>query len=221
MESKYQGSLAALSAANSTLKKTLNDSVAKQNAHRLLAQKIRKSLAGAGINAEVDPQSGEVTLHFPNEYFDYNSAEMKTGMRAQIQKLFPNYTAGLFEDKNLAEKISSVDIVGYASPTFNGHTVDPGSLTREDQQAVNYNMDLSYRRAKSIFEYVFDTSKMQFKHQKDILKIVHVTGRSYLAEAKTQTGRTPAATSSAKEFCQVHDCQKSQQVIIKFNLKED
>ena len=82
-------------------------------------------------------------------------------------------------------------------------------------------MDLSYRRAKSIFEYVFDTSKMQFKHQKDILKIVHVTGRSYLAEAKAQAGRTPAATSSAKEFCQVHDCQKSQQVIIKFNLKED
>ena len=37
---------------------------------------------------------------------------------------------------------------------------------------MNYNLDLSFARARSIFNYVFDTDKITFKHQRDLLPIV-------------------------------------------------
>ena len=50
--------------------------------------------------------------------------------------------------------------------------IDPKSLSAGDRKAVNYNLDLSYRRAKSIFSYIFDTDKMQYKYQKSLKEFI-------------------------------------------------
>jgi chromosome segregation ATPase len=220
MESSYQKSLGSLAKANATLKKDLKETLAKQAERRLLAQRIASSLAKAGINAVVDRESGEVTVQFLEEYFEYGRTELKPKMAAQLEKFFPAYASALFQGDGSSTHIANVDIVGFASPTFRGKFVDPESLTSGDREAVNFNMDLSYQRAKSIFAFVFDTSRLQFAHQKDLLPLVRVTGRSYLAERKAGPARVPAS-SAAQDYCQAHDCQKSQRVIIKFNLKEE
>lgn len=210
-----QGKLSALSQSNSALaqsnqglQKELNASLEKLNAQRKLAERIKSGFAKAGIQADVDPKTGDVTVHFQNEYFDTDRSLLKPGMKSTLEKMVPIYAKSLFQDPTIVKKISSVEIVGYASPTYKGKVVDPKSLTPQDRTAVNYNMDLSYKRAKSIFEYVFDPNRIKFDHQKDLLPFVKVSGRSYLS---SETSRGP---SSSDEY------RKSQIVLIKFNLKE-
>jgi outer membrane protein OmpA-like peptidoglycan-associated protein/inosine/xanthosine triphosphate pyrophosphatase family protein len=218
MQGKYQGSIAALQKANGALAGDLAATQAKLNAQKELADGIAKNLAKAGISANVDGKTGDVTINFQDEYFDTGSANLKNGMRSILEKAIPAYAQSLFKDPKIASKISSVEIVGFASPTYKGKTVDPSSLDPNDRQAVNFNMDLSYQRAKSIFEYTFDTNRMTFPHQQELLPLVKVSGRSYLATDKL-TGRTPAGTTN-DEYCAKFDCKKTQRVIIRFNLKE-
>ena len=120
--------------------------------------------------------------------------------------------------EKVAKEISSVEIIGFSSPTYKGRYVDPQSLDENDRAAVSYNLDLSYNRAKSIFSYIFDKKSMTYQHQKDLLPLVKVTGRSFLAEEVK--GRDIASGLDIKDYCAKHNCEKSQKVIIRFNLKD-
>lgn len=188
------------------------------DAKKNLAREIAKNLKNAGVKAEVDPNNGDVTLDFGDHYFDTGRTDLNPQMRGILEKALPSYASGLFDDSKLADKISSVEIVGFASPTYKGKFVDPETLSPEDRKAVDFNLDLSYGRAKSIFQHVFDTNKMTFKHQRKMLPLVKVTGRSFLSEAKNF--RIPTSNGTEKDFCKKYDCKKAQRVLIKFTLKE-
>jgi myosin heavy subunit len=190
------------------------------NAKKRLAEQIMKNFRANGVKADVDARSGDVMLEFGDQYFDTGRAELKPKMRSVLEKAMPAYSASLFDDPKVSSKISAVEIVGFASPTYKGKFINPKSLDPDDRKAVNYNLDLSYNRARSIFNYVFDKNKMAFKHQKQLLPLVKVTGRSFLSGAEDDT-RTPAqASGSAEEFCRKNDCARLQRVIIKFQLKD-
>jgi chromosome segregation ATPase len=215
---KLNAALGDAKKSNEGLQKDLDASIRKQNQQRMLAQGIKDAFGKAGIKADVDLKTGDVTIHFENEYFDTGSSQLKRGMQSQLEKLIPVYAKSLFHDPKIANRISNVEIVGFASPTYQGKYVNPGSLSSQDREAVNYNMDLSYQRAKVIFEHVFDTGKMQFTHQKELLGLAKVSGRSYLATDKID-GR--ALSNTAGDYCKVYDCKKSQRVIIKINLRDE
>jgi myosin heavy subunit len=187
------------------------------NAKKRLAEQIMKSFAAKGVKADVDGKSGDVMLEFGDQYFDTGRAELKPKMRSVLEKAVPAYSASLFDDPKVAAKIQAVEIVGFASPTYKGKFINPKSLDPSDRQAVNFNLDLSYNRARSIFNYVFDKNKMSFKYQKQLLPLVKVTGRSFLSN---DDERAPAGTGSAEEFCRKNDCARLQRVIIKFQLKD-
>jgi outer membrane protein OmpA-like peptidoglycan-associated protein len=157
-------------------------------------------------------------LSFGNQYFQSGHAELQPGMREILVKAMPAYSSSLFGDPKIAEKIQSVEIVGFASPTYQGRYIDPSSLSQTDRKAVNYNLDLSYQRARAIFNYAFDTDKMTFKHQKQMLPLVKVTGRSFLAEGQGN-GKSRVPADSDKS-CDKGDCAKARRVIIKFTLKD-
>jgi hypothetical protein len=210
----------SLASQNKGLGADLAASQQKLNEQRLLADAITKNFKKAGIDASVNGKTGDVVINFQGEYFATGSADLKTGMKSILEKTFPVYAKSLMENKAIANRIGSVEIVGFASPTYKGKSVDPNGLSAESRAAVNYNMDLSYQRAKSIFEHVFDTSQMQFEHQRQLLPLVKVSGRSYLATDKIP-GRSTAALDQGADYCSVFDCKKSQRVIIKFNLKEE
>ena len=91
-------------------------------------------------------------------------------------------------------------------------------MNENDRAAVNYNLDLSYKRAKSIFSYIFDKKNTKYDYQKDLLPLVKVTGRSFLAEGVK--GRDIASGLNIKDYCAKYECEKSQKVIIRFNMKD-
>ncbi len=206
LDKKYRDSQGALAKATENL-----------NARKRLAEQIKNNFAKQGVKAEVDGGTGDVMLSFGDQYFESGQAHLKPKMRQILEQAMPAYSSSLFENAKVAAKIQSVEIVGFASPTYKGKYVDPKSLDLENRQAVNYNLDLSYNRARSIFNYVFDKDKMKFKHQERLLPLVKVTGRSFLANEKV---RDPAANGSTESFCHVNDCAKLQRVIIKFTLKD-
>lgn len=187
-------------------------------AKKKLAGTIAANLRKNGINAGVDGKSGEVTIEFGDEYFDTGRADLKESMKQILKKFVPTYSKSLFQDEKVSKEISSVEIIGFSSPTYQGRYVDPQSLSERDRAAVAYNLDLSFNRAKSIFSYIFDKKSMNYTHQQELLPLVKVTGRSFLAEGVKS--RDIASALTIKDYCQKYNCAKSQKVIIRFNLKD-
>ena len=216
VERQYGDSIGALQKTNQTLQRDLNASVNKLVAQRRLAAQLKSNLRAVGIDADVDPKTGDLTISFGDEYFDTGSATLKPGMVQVVRKMMPVYAKSLFENAEIARKLDTVEIVGFASPTFQGRVVDPQSMAAGDRAAVNYNMDLSYKRAKSIFDFAFDQKKIAFEKQKNLLPLVKVSGRSYLT-----ADRAPASKGgNDSDYCANNNCQKHQIVVIRFTLKE-
>ena len=186
---------------------------AEMDARREVAKQIKKGFEKAGVRADIDMQTGEVLLDFGQAYFDSDSAKLKEEMKAVLERAMPIYSKSLFGDPNLAQKISSVEVVGFASPTYKGKYINPNSTKPNDKEAIKYNMDLSYRRAKSIFNHILDEKSMEFEYQKDLLPMMKVSGRSYLEVIKVKRD-----VASGEDFCKFNDCKKSQRVIIRFSM---
>ncbi|MBX3020284.1 MAG: microtubule-binding protein [Bdellovibrionales bacterium] len=213
-ESEMQGKIAGLSGQLKDTEGQLAKAKEEMDARRDIAREIKKGFAAAGIKADVDMGTGEVVLDFGDSYFDSDSANLKPQMKDVIERAMPVYSKSLFGNSKVANKISSVEVVGFASPTYKGRFVDPRSGKAEDKAALKYNMDLSYRRANSIFTYLVNNKDGEFAHQQDLLALMKVSGRSFLEVMKVQ-GRSP---SSAAEFCKVNDCKKAQKVIVRFSM---
>lgn len=184
------------------------------NAKKKLANQIIKNFKKAGIKADVNEGTGEVVLAFGKSYFDSGSAFLKPSMKTALNKLMPIYADSIFKDPKTARKIKSIDIIGYSSPTYRGRYVNPNSNRPEDRKAMQYNTDLSMKRARSVFNHIIE--KVNYKQQKKVQPLLKVSGRSYFSGALS--GRAPAKEMSQKEFCSKYDCKKEQRVIIKFEL---
>lgn len=187
---------------------------AEIDARKQVASEIQKGFAKAGVKADIDMQTGDVVLDFGQTYFDSGSDRLKREMKGVIEKAMPIYSKSLFGNPKVSNKISSVEIIGFASPTYKGRYVDPQSSKAEDKAALKYNMDLSYRRANSIFTYMLDNQSTNFAHQKELLSRMKVSGRSFLEVMKVQNRNV----ASAVEFCKQNDCKKAQRVIIRFSM---
>lgn len=213
-EGEMNAKIAGLSGQLKDTEGALAKAKEEMDARREIAKEIKKGFAAAGVKADIDMQTGEVVLDFGDSYFDSDSANLKPQMRDVIERAMPVYSKSLFGNQKVAKKISNVEIVGYASPTYKGRFVDPRSNKAEDKAALKYNMDLSYRRANSIFGYLVNNKDNEFAHQQDLLALMKVSGRSFLEVMKVQ-GRNP---STAAEFCKVNDCKKAQKVIVRFSM---
>ena len=206
----------ALTKANlADTSKNLDDALKMAQRRKDIAKRIKDNFNKHGINADVDGDTGDVILDFGNNYFETDSHTLKPGMESVIRKAIPVYAKSLFGNQSLSPLITSVEIIGFASPTYAGKPVDPTTLSASNRIAVNYNLDLSYRRARSIFEYVFDTNKINFTYQNRMVHLINVTGRSFFSE-RIDPKDTGGLT--IEEFCGQYNCMKSQRVIIKFGL---
>jgi outer membrane protein OmpA-like peptidoglycan-associated protein len=211
---EMQSRIAGLSGRLKDTEGELSKAKEEMDARREIAREIKKGFAAAGVKADIDMKTGEVVLDFGDTYFESDSANLKPRMKDIIERAMPIYSKSLFGNQKVANKISSVEIVGFASPTYKGRYVDPRSNKPDDKAALKYNMDLSYRRANSIFSYLVSNKNNDFKYQQDLLSLMKVSGRSFLEVMKVQ-GRNPA---SAAEFCKVNDCKKAQKVIVRFSM---
>lgn len=217
-----QGKLAAqardLAQQKDALGSELKTAQERLNARKNLVDQIKKNFANAGIKAQVDGGTGDVVIDFGEEYFDTGSAQLKEAMVKTLNKLIPAYSKSLFQDPKTAEKISNVEIIGFASSTYKGKYVNPKSLKSDNQEAINYNLRLSFNRANSIFRHIFDPTKLSYENQKKLLPMVKVVGRGFLPEGVTE--KDLPEDMPEKEFCAKFNCKKSQRVMVRFNLKE-
>ena len=85
-----------------------------------MADEISKNLKKAGVNADVNKDTGDVVISFGDDYFAAGSSDVNPSMQKILEKFMPKYTESLFKDRNIANKINSVEIVGFASPTYAG-----------------------------------------------------------------------------------------------------
>lgn len=209
-----QGKLASTEGALNATQGQLAKAKAEIEARKSVASEIQKGFAKAGVKADIDMQTGDVILDFGQAYFESDSDRLKTEMKGVLEKAMPIYSRSLFGNPKVSDKISAVEIIGFASPTYQGRFVDPHSNKPEDKQALKYNMDLSYRRANAIFSYMLDEQNLKFEHQHDLLARMKVSGRSFLEVMKVQNRNV----ATAAEFCKLNDCKKAQRVIIRFGM---
>ncbi len=212
------------------LEKTKNQELSTlQEKYRKATEGLRKEIAGSlaaklkekGIFADVNKSTGDVTVRFTNAYFEYNSSVLKEEMKKELESFIPIYAKSLFENKKFAASISSVEIVGSSSPSFKGQYVNPRALASEDEKnAMNYNLDLSYRRAKKIFEHAFLSKKFDYDHKGEMIPLIKISGTGYL-QAIDDLSELPVEKQDKKKgFCGQYDCQAFQKVTLRFNLKD-
>lgn len=182
-------------------------------ARKNIAKEIKKGFDKVGIKADIDLESGDVLLDFGQSYFESNSASLTTDMRAILQKAMPVYSKSLFGNEQVSRQISAVEVIGFASPTYQGRIIDPRSNKPNDREGLKYNMDLSYKRAKSIFNYILDNKEMSFEHRDALVPNLKVSGRSFLDLMKQDR-----SIASIDAYCKKNDCKKSQRVIIRFSM---
>jgi outer membrane protein OmpA-like peptidoglycan-associated protein len=200
------------------LKGDLAKTRAIANARKQLAKQISDQFAKSGLKGAVDERTGEVTLDFGGEYFETGSTSLKPKMRLTLDKFIPIYARSLFNDPKVADKIANVEVVGFASSTYQGRYVNPKSVREEDKKAIEYNLKLSFGRANSIFSHVLNQGKLTKEEREKLLPLMKVVGRGYLPDGKS-AGDMPDGMTE-KEFCAKYNCQKAQKVVVKFNMKD-
>ncbi|MDD9894123.1 MAG: microtubule-binding protein, partial [Gammaproteobacteria bacterium] len=138
-------------------------------------------------------------------------------METKLRQIMPVYAKSVFGPGTNSKLVGGIEIIGSASPTYGGKAIKPGDLSPEARTALNYNLDLSYRRARSIFQFVSDTTRMRFTHQKDFVKNLGVAGRSYLGVDDNQAQQFAGVEKDV--FCSEFNCDAHQSVILRFNLQ--
>ncbi|MBQ46943.1 MAG: hypothetical protein CMP10_05565 [Zetaproteobacteria bacterium] len=181
-----------------------------------LAEALKDDLAPLKPNCDVNERTGDLVIDFGSAFFDTNSFTLKPKMISILRSVFPQYARRVFELETI-NRVTSIEIIGFASPTFKGRVVDPQSLHRRYRESVNYNLDLSYKRAREVFRYIFNKSNMDFPYQDDLLPLIKITGRSYFTDSIA--GKNPDYLNR-KDFCNTYGCLNKQKVMIRFTFTE-
>lgn len=213
-ERKLAGEIAGLANQLKSTEGQLNEVKAELAARKGIAGEIKRGFDKLGIKADINLETGDVLLDFGQAYFESDSSTLKEDMRNVLRKAMPVYSKSLFGNPTVSNQISSVEVIGFASPTYRGKLVNPMSTKPEDREALKYNMDLSYKRAKSIFNYILDEKEMNFQHRETLVPNLKVSGRSFLDLMKMDRN-----VASADEYCKKNDCKKTQRVIIRFSME--
>lgn len=215
---RFVAAVEGLKKEKAAIQSDLEKTRALANARKDLAGSIGRAFKKAGISADVDGKTGVVTLDFGEEYFDTGRVDLKPEMKRKIDQFFPIYTDSLFNNPKTADKIANVEIIGFASSTYKGKYVNPTSLKSQDQEAVTYNLKLSFSRANEIFKHIYGKGSLSDDQKKKLLPVIKVVGRGYLPEGKG--GETVPSGMDESKFCSVYNCKKAQKVIVRFNLKD-
>lgn len=184
---------------------------------RKLGARIAKRFEGKDLAVETDPESGSISISLDDMFLFHNdSAELRDTVKGRLQTIIPLYAKELLGEPAIRSRITSINVIGHASPRFGKAAVDP--LTK-DAVAYNHNLDLSTNRAREIVKYVFSYEFGDFKYKYILRKKVIASGRSFSA---------PIALNSVdnlgdKEIgrCEKFDCKKSRRVEISFSLDEN
>ena len=138
---------------------------ASENRRVVIIRALEQTLNAQGIHAEVDPQTGDISI-LDSVLFDRNDARLKVEGVEFLRKFVPVYSGAIFADAEVANQIQHVVI--------EGHTSSAGSWA--------HNMRLSLDRANSVSTLVTD---LDFPGKSEFRSRLLVSGRGE-ADAEVQ-----------------------------------
>ena len=222
---KMQKELKALDSKNQDLKDTLRDFAekvvdVKDKLRNNIAKDLAREFKNANINVHVDEKTGSVVLLMNENFrFETNSYKLNLAAKKTLKKIIPIYSQVLFGNKDIRDNIQGFNVVGHASPSYQGTYVEPLS---DNNKAYAYNMRLSAQRASSITNFIFGKYVGDYSYKKMLKNYTNATGRGFTQPIlkQKQIGRSLASVKSKGE-CGPFDCYASQRVELSFTLKDD
>jgi outer membrane protein OmpA-like peptidoglycan-associated protein len=136
-----------------------------KNKRIVIIKALQQQFNERGINAQVNPETGDITL-LDSVLFDINQSELKAEGILFLNQFLPVYGETLFKDPTISNEITRIII--------EGHTSSEGS--------TQHNMSLSLKRANSVFDYI---NQLQFDQRVDLVNKIQVAGRGFLDADRT------------------------------------
>ncbi|RZA25094.1 MAG: hypothetical protein EOP10_07890 [Proteobacteria bacterium] len=192
------------------------------NERKHIASNIANNLKQSGVEVEVNPETGNITLRMDESfYFKNASYELREEAKEKLSKLIPVYAQSLLGTSKIANRIEKILVTGYASPSFNKTFVDPSTAVGEPYE---YNLDLSVNRAKEIVAFMFGSQISSYEFKDRMRAMVSVSGMGLMGaiplEKTSMCGKETGSLSKAEDCsCGPFDCKKSRRVEIQFVLK--
>jgi outer membrane protein OmpA-like peptidoglycan-associated protein len=163
---------------------------------------------------EIDPETGQVRLHFQESYFAIGSHELSAEMKSFLRAMIPRYAQSIYGNRDAAEQVESLNISGMASPIYQGVYIDIFDTSPETQEAREYNMALSNRRADALYAFIFDEDEMgdyAFRTRMEADMSIAALGFQNATPVGDELVGKPAR-------CIKYDCQQEQATVLQFQL---
>ena len=133
------------------------------NERKDIAQIIASNLRASGIEVDIDPETGNITLRMDESfYFRNDSYELSERAQEKLSRIMPIYAKSLLGNPIIAKRIDGITITGFASPKYFRKFVDPYKTKGE---AYEYNLELSVNRAKQIVEFMAGDKIKEFPYK--------------------------------------------------------
>ncbi|MBT3236237.1 MAG: OmpA family protein [Bdellovibrionales bacterium] len=148
--------------------------------------------------------------------FASNSAELGPAMKNNIQAAILQMSKYLFSNEQIRNKVESLEISGHSDPRFNQQYIDPKT---QNLAAQNYNMELSAKRAISVYHFIFNSEDFKLKHRHFMHQITSISGFGHTqpvdlttALAKVDGDLAKARKPASVSKCGRYDCGSSRRV---------
>lgn len=137
-----------------------------KNSRIVIIQSLQKNLNDEGINAKINPETGDISI-LDSLLFDSASSMLKPAGKEFLSKFIPVYSKALFTNQQVSDEIVYVVI--------EGHTSSAGS--------DKLNMKLSLDRSQSVYDEI---TGMSFPKKDIFLNKVLASGRGEIEANQAQ-----------------------------------
>lgn len=176
-----------------------------------IARRIVRALDKLQLPTSIDARTGKVQVYFQDSSFGHGQGRLSESAREVIRSLVPLYAEAVLGNKSLATSVTSIQVVGHASPTFNQRPIDPRGPFQAE--AFARNLALSMQRASVFAEFMLSDDMGDFRFRQDLAQRLAITGRSHMDPVPSHRG------SNAE--CGAWDCEKSRRIELSFSTADD
>ena len=180
-----------------------------------IVDELNKNFKGFDPSAvEIDKKTGKVKLHFEQSYFARGSHKLSEDMKDFLRTVIPKYAKAIYGNKDAAEHVQSLKISGMTSPVYGGVYIDINDKSPETEIARKYNMELSNRRAKAMYDFIFDKDEMGDYEFRSRLK----ADMSIEALGFQRATPVPDNLIGKPATCKEYDCEQERVTVLQFNV---
>jgi len=189
--------------------------VAAQKAKKKIVDQLNENFKDFDDSAvEIDAKTGKVKLHFQESYFVRGSHQLSDDMKKFLKIMIPKYARSIYQNTDAAEHVESLKISGMTSPVYLGMYIDINGTTPRAENAREFNMALSNKRAVAMYEFIFDEDEMgDYKYRR---RLKADMGISALGFQNATPVRADLVGKPAD--CIEYDCKQEQAAVLQFRL---